>query len=133
MGITDKYGIPLEKGIRVFNGDMGVVREINFFAEQMTVEFDEGRKITYPFAHWTNWNSPTLSPYINPQGSEYPAVVMPLLTGRGCSSTETSFLPLLPGQKSVAIVGSEQAVAQMIRNQREQKRYSGLSVWLNEV
>ena len=47
--ITDRYNIPLEKGIGVFNGDTGIVKEINFFAEQMTVEFDEGRKIVYSF------------------------------------------------------------------------------------
>ena len=76
--ITDSYGIPVEKGVGVFNGDMGVVREINFFAEQMTVEFDEGRKITYPFAQLDELELAYAITVHKSQGSEYPAVVMPL-------------------------------------------------------
>ena len=132
--ITDKYGIPLEKGVGVFNGDMGVVREINFFAEQMTVEFDEGRKITYPFAQLDELELAYAITVHKSQGSEYPAVVMPLLTGpRMLFNRNILYTAVTRAKKCVAIVGSEQTVAQMIRNQREQKRYSGLSVWLNEV
>ena len=132
--ITDRYGIPVEKGVGVFNGDMGRVQEINFFAEQMTVEFDEGRKIVYPFAQLDELELAYAITVHKSQGSEYPAVVMPLLTGpRMLFNRNILYTAVTRAKKCVAIVGSEQTVAQMIHNQREQKRYSGLAVWLNEV
>lgn len=132
--ITDRYGIPAEKGVGVFNGDMGRVQEINFFAEQMTVEFDEGRKIVYPFAQLDELELAYAITVHKSQGSEYPAIVMPLLTGpRMLFNRNILYTAVTRAKKCVAIVGSEQTVAQMIHNQSEQKRYSGLAVWLNEV
>ncbi|MDD3220944.1 MAG: ATP-dependent RecD-like DNA helicase [Lachnospiraceae bacterium] len=132
--ITDRYGIPVEKGVGVFNGDMGIVREINYFAEQMTVEFDEGRKIIYPFAQLDELELSYAITVHKSQGSEYPAVVMPLLSGpRMLFNRNILYTAVTRAKKCVAIVGSGQAVTQMIHNQREQKRYSSLHVWLNEV
>ena len=48
--ITNKYGLPIDKGVGIFNGDTGIIKEINPFAELLTVEFDEGRIVTYPFS-----------------------------------------------------------------------------------
>lgn len=132
--VTDRYGIPIEKGVGVFNGDMGTVREINFFAEQMTVEFDEGRKITYPFNQLDELELAYAITVHKSQGSEYPAVVMPLLTGpRMLFNRNILYTAVTRAKKCVAIVGSEQTVAHMIENQREQTRYSSLDKWLNEV
>ena len=47
--IRTKFGLSVDKGTGVFNGDMGIIREINDFAETMTVEFDEGRMVEYPY------------------------------------------------------------------------------------
>ena len=47
--VVSKYGIPIDKGLGVFNGDMGIIKEINDYAQEMTVEFDEHRRVTYPF------------------------------------------------------------------------------------
>ena len=132
--ITDKYGIPIEKGIGVFNGDMGVVREINFFAEQMTVEFDEGRRIVYPFNQLEELELAYAITVHKSQGSEYPAVVMPLLTGpKMLFNRNILYTAVTRAKKCVAIVGSEQTVARMIQNESEQTRYSSLDRWLNEV
>ena len=131
--ITDKYGIPIEKGIGVFNGDMGVVREINFFAEQMTVEFDEGRRIVYPFNQLEELELAYAITVHKSQGSEYPAVVMPLLTGpKMLFNRNILYTAVTRAKKCVAIVGSEQTVARMIQNESEQTRYSSLDRWLNE-
>ena len=54
--VRGKYGIPVDRGMGVFNGDMGVIREINGYTERLTVEFDEGRYVEYPLAGWRNWN-----------------------------------------------------------------------------
>lgn len=132
--ITDRYNIPVEKGVGVFNGDMGVVREINFFAEQLTVEFDEGRKITYPFNQLDELELAYAVTVHKSQGSEYPAVVMPLLTGpRMLFNRNILYTAVTRAKKCVAIVGSEQTVNQMIQNERQQKRYSALDKWLGEV
>ena len=132
--ITDKYGIPIEKGVGVFNGDMGVVREINFFAEQMKVEFDEGRRIVYPFNQLEELELAYAITVHKSQGSEYPAVVMPLLTGpKMLFNRNILYTAVTRAKKCVAIVGSEQTVARMIQNESEQTRYSSLDRWLNEV
>lgn len=132
--ITDRYNIPVEKGVGVFNGDMGKVVEINFFAEQMTVEFDEGRKIVYPFNQLDELELAYAVTVHKSQGSEYPAVVMPLLTGpKMLFNRNILYTAVTRAKKCVAIVGSEQTVAQMIQNERQQMRYSSLSKWLNEV
>ena len=113
---------------------MGIVREINFFAEQMTVEFDEGRKITYPFAQLDELELAYAITVHKSQGSEYPAIVMPLLSGpRMLFNRNILYTAVTRAKKCVAIVGSGQTVMQMIHNQREQKRYSSLDVWLGEV
>lgn len=132
--ITDRYNIPVEKGVGVFNGDMGVVREINFFAEQMLVEFDEGRKITYPFNQLDELELAYAVTVHKSQGSEYPAVVMPLLTGpRMLFNRNILYTAVTRAKKCVAIVGNEQTVNQMIQNEQQQKRYSALDEWLGEV
>ena len=132
--ITDRYNIPVEKGVGVFNGDMGKVLEINFFAEQMTVEFDEGRKIIYPFNQLDELELAYAVTVHKSQGSEYPAVVMPLLTGpRMLFNRNILYTGVTRAKKCVAIVGSEQTVSQMIQNERQQMRYSSLGKWLNEV
>ena len=132
--ITDRYNIPVEKGVGVFNGDTGVVREINFFAEQLTVEFDEGRKIVYPFNQLDELELAYAITVHKSQGSEYPAVVMPLLSGpRMLFNRNILYTAVTRAKKCVAIVGSEHTVTQMIANERQQKRYSSLAKWLNEV
>ena len=47
--IRSKYGLCIDKGMGVFNGDMGIIEEINFYAETMTISFDEGKMVEYPF------------------------------------------------------------------------------------
>ena len=47
--VVSKYGIPVDKGLGIFNGDMGVIKEINDFSQEMVVEFDERRRVSYPF------------------------------------------------------------------------------------
>lgn len=60
MGSPGKYGIPVEEGVGVFNGDTGILKEINEFAETATVEFEDGRSLTILLSSWKNWNLPML-------------------------------------------------------------------------
>ena len=78
--IRTKFGLSVDKGTGVFNGDMGIIREINDFAETMTVEFDEGRMVEYPYKLLDELELAYAITIHKSQGSEYPAVVFPLRT-----------------------------------------------------
>ncbi len=129
--ITDKYGIPLEKGIGVFNGDTGIIKEINPYAEQMTVEYDEGRQITYAYAQLDELELAYAMTIHKSQGSEYPAIVLPLLEGpRMLFNRNILYTAVTRAKNCVAIVGSPRTVETMVHNEQQQKRYSGLKWWL---
>lgn len=129
--ITDKYDIPLEKGVGVFNGDTGIIREINPYAEQLTVEYDEGRKITYAYAQLDELELAYAMTIHKSQGSEYPAIVLPLLEGpRMLFNRNILYTAVTRAKSCVAIVGSPKTVETMVHNEQQQKRYSGLRWWL---
>ncbi len=79
--IRGLYGIPVEKGVGVFNGDTGILREINTFAETVTVEFDERKFVEYSFKQLDELELAYAITIHKAQGSEYPAVIIPLLGG----------------------------------------------------
>ena len=92
--LCNRYGIPIDKGTGVFNGDTGVIREINLFAELLTVEFDEGKLVDYSFRQLEELELAYAITIHKSQGSEYPAVVIPLY---GC---DESALLCLPGRNT---------------------------------
>lgn len=125
--IRNKYGIAVDKGLGVFNGDMGLILEINQFAELMTVEFDEGRKVEYSFKQLDELELAYAITIHKSQGSEYPAVIMPLLTGpKLLMNRNLLYTGVTRARQCVTIVGNEETVQAMIENESEQKRYSGL-------
>lgn len=81
MGSPGKYGIPVEEGVGVFNGDTGILKEINEFAETATVEFEDGRFADYSFKQLEELELAYAITIHKSQGSEYPAVILPLLSG----------------------------------------------------
>lgn len=132
--ITSRYGIPIDSGEGVFNGDTGIIKEINTFAEQMTVEFDEGRKVEYAFAQLDELELAYAITIHKSQGSEYPAVIIPLLSGpKMLFNRNLLYTSVTRAKKCVAIVGSDSAVESMILNESEQKRYCSLKERLVEV
>lgn len=132
--ITSGYGVTIDKGVGVFNGDMGIVKSINLFSEQMLVEFDEGRKILYPFAQLDELELAYAITIHKSQGSEYPAVIIPLLTGpRMLFNRNILYTAVTRAKKCVAIVGNEHTVGAMIENGSEQKRYSSLAERICEI
>ena len=79
--VVSKYGIPVDKGLGIFNGDMGVIQRIDDFSQNIVVEYDEGRRITYPFMNLDELELAYAITIHKSQGSEYPAVILPLLGG----------------------------------------------------
>jgi exodeoxyribonuclease V alpha subunit len=132
--ILGNYGLPLDKGVGVFNGDMGIIREINHFAEQVTVEFDEGRRVTYGFAQLDELELAYAVTVHKSQGSEYPAVIMPILTGpRMLFNRNILYTAVTRARQCVAIVGDERTIQHMIENESQQKRYTSLDIRIQEL
>ena len=125
--IRSRYNIPIEKGLGVFNGDMGIVREINSFSETLTVEYEERRMVEYPFKELDQLDLAYAITIHKSQGSEYPAVIIPLLTGpRMLMNRNLLYTAVTRARKCVTLVGDEKAFYNMEANVNEQKRYSGL-------
>lgn len=131
--IRTKFGLSVDKGTGVFNGDMGIIREINDFAETMTVEFDEGRMVEYPYKLLDELELAYAITIHKSQGSEYPAVVIPLLSGPAMlMNRNLLYTAVTRARKCVTLVGNEATFAQMVQNTAQQKRYSGLCDRLRE-
>ena len=131
--ITTKFGLTVDKGMGIFNGDMGIITEINDFAETMTVEFDEGRKVEYSFKLLDELELAYAITIHKSQGSEYPAVVIPLLNGPAMlMNRNLLYTAVTRARKCVTLVGNEGTFTQMIQNTSQQKRYSGLCDRLKE-
>lgn len=132
--VRSKYGIVQDSGAGVFNGDCGIIREINTFAEIMTVEFEEGKMVDYPFSELDELELAYAITIHKAQGSEYPAVVMPILNGpRMLFNRNLLYTAVTRAKKCVTIVGSNHMVENMIDNVNEQKRCSSLDVRLKEL
>jgi len=125
--VRSAYGFAVDKGLGIFNGDMGVIKKINDYSENMLIEFDENRVVEYPFKMLEELELAYAITIHKSQGSEYPAVVIPLLTGpRMLMNRNLLYTAVTRARKCVTIVGDEGAFYSMINNTMEQKRYSGL-------
>ena len=127
------YGIPVEKGVGVFNGDTGILREINTFSETVTVEFDERKFVEYSFKQLDELELAYAITIHKAQGSEYPAVVIPLLHGpRMLMNRNLLYTAVTRARKCVTLVGDEKTFIEMENNQMEQSRYTTLDLRIKE-
>ena len=118
----------------IFNGDMGVIRSIREITELMTVEFDEGRIVEYPFKMLEELELAYAITIHKSQGSEYPAVVIPLLSGpKMLMNRNLLYTAVTRAKKCVTLVGDEQTFEYMAFNKSEQKRFSGLKERILEL
>ncbi len=125
--VSGNYNITLEKGVGVFNGDVGIIKDINDWAKTVTVEFDEGRKVVYPFAELDELELAYAITIHKSQGSEYPAVVMPVMDGpRMLMNRNILYTAITRAKKCVTMVGDADVFYSMIDNTSQAKRYSGL-------
>lgn len=132
--VRNQKGYLLDSGAGVFNGDCGLVKEINLFAETLTVEFEEGKTVEYGFSSLDELELAYAITIHKSQGSEYPAVVMPILTGpRMLFNRNLLYTAITRAKKCVTIVGDPSMVQYMIENANEQKRYSGLAFRIKEM
>ena len=132
--IKNEIGAVLQHGIGIFNGDLGIIKSMNLYAEELTVEFDEGRESTYSFKQLDELELAYAITIHKSQGSEYPAVVLPLLSGpKMLMNRNLLYTAVTRAKQCVTIVGSVETFQNMIRNASENIRYSGLKDRLREV
>lgn len=132
--MKSKYGTMVESGTGVFNGDVGKITEINLFAETVTVEFDEGKVVEYKFVDLEELELAYAITIHKSQGSEYPAVVIPLLSGpKMLFNRNLLYTAVTRAKKCVMTVGRKYTIENMIQNNSEQKRFSGLKERICEL
>jgi len=124
----------IEEGSGVFNGDCGIITEIDTFNKEVTVRFDDEKYVTYPQGNLDELELAYAITIHKSQGSEYPAVVLPILSGpRPLMNRNILYTAVTRGKKCVTIVGNKDTVREMIQNKSEQIRYSSLCRRLQEL
>ena len=132
--IVSKYNIPIDKGVGVFNGDMGIVKDIFNYNQTLVVEFDDMRRVTYPFSGLDELELAYAITIHKSQGSEYPAVVMPLLTGpRQLFNRNLLYTGVTRARNCLTVLGSRETIQEMVSNNNENMRYTGLEKRIREV
>ena len=132
--IRSRYGLAIDKGLGVFNGDVGIIQEINDYSSTVSVLYDENRLVQYPFKGLDELELAYAITIHKSQGSEYPAVVMPLLPGpRMLMNRNLLYTAVTRARKCITIVGDENVFYQMVDNTTQQRRYSGLQERIKEA
>lgn len=132
--IRGRYGIPTDRGIGIFNGDMGIIQEMNDFASVMTIEFDGGRIVDYPYAMQEELELAYAITIHKSQGSEYPAVIMPLLGGpRPLMTRNLLYTGVTRAKSCLVMMGDEETVRQMIDNYDMKKRCTSLDIHIKAL
>lgn len=126
--VVSRYGIPIDRGLGVFNGDVGMILEISEYTRSMVIEFDEHRRVTYSFDQLDEIELAYAVTIHKSQGSEYPAVIMPLLSGpRMLFNRNLLYTGVTRARNCVTILGSSATVREMVDNTYQNRRYTGLA------
>ena len=116
----------------VFNGDLGFVHAINLDAQELMVDFDE-RLVSYEFGELDEIVPAYAITIHKSQGSEYPAVVIPLSTQHyPMLQRNLVYTGITRGKRLVVLVGQRKALTIAVRNSRAERRWSKLHQWLRE-
>lgn len=120
-------GFIIDEGTGVFNGDQGFVSAIDDNGESLCVTFDDGKIVNYDYSQVDELELAYAITIHKSQGSEYPVVILPILTGPYMLMTKNLLYTGVTRAKTmVVLVGSLEKVASMVHNNMEIKRYSSL-------
>ena len=132
--IVSKYNIPIDSGVGVFNGDIGTILSIEAINREMIVEFDDKRRVRYTYENLEELELAYAITIHKSQGSEYPAVVLPILTGpKLLFNRNLLYTAITRAKDCVTIVGDREKVAQMVKNVSEYQRYTSLEIAIRQV
>lgn len=128
------YGVIAENGSGVFNGDIGVIQEINMYTEKLTVKFDDDRYAEYDFKQLDELELAYAITVHKSQGSEYPAVIIPMYPGpKMLMNRNILYTAVTRARTCVCMVGMEDCFHQMAQNSMQQRRYSSLDSRIREI
>jgi exodeoxyribonuclease V alpha subunit len=117
----------------VYNGDLGVVRSIDPETSEMVIEFD-GREVTYGFGELDEVALAYATTIHKSQGSEYPAVVIPLTTQHyPMLQRNLLYTAVTRGKRLVVIVGQKKALTIAVKGAGARRRWSKLAEWLDDA
>ncbi len=132
--VVGNYNIPIDSGTGVFNGDMGIIKQINEYSQEMVVEFDENKRVRYPFSDLDEIELSYAITIHKSQGSEYPAVILPILGGpRMLLGRNLLYTAVTRARNTVCILGSRETVFAMVDNDQQLRRYTGLRDRIKEI
>ena len=132
--VLGNFNTEVDSGMGIFNGDMGIIKEINEFSQDLTVEYDEHRLVRYQFFELDEIELSYAITIHKSQGSEYPAVIMPILGGpRMLLNRNLLYTGITRARSTVCILGSRQTLTEMVENEQQLKRYTGLKDRIAEV
>lgn len=131
--IRGNYNLPLKTGMGIFNGDVGIIKEINDYASFMIIAFDDGKIVQYPYEALDELELAYAITIHKSQGSEYPVVVIPLFgVPEPLVYRNLLYTGVTRAKDCVTLLGSMNIMNQMIANENKQKRYSGLYYRIKE-
>jgi len=135
MQIKNNYDLPWEaveghdEGVGVYNGDIGIVESVE--PDLVSVVFDGERRVLYKLSMLEELSLAYAVTVHKSQGSEFPAVVIPVFHGVPQLMTRNLiYTAVTRAMRLVVLVGQKSAVEKMIGNDFEEKRYSSLQTWL---
>ncbi len=132
--IVSRYGIRIDSGSGVFNGDIGTIRRIREESSTVQVEFDEHRLVEYTFSQLDEIELAYAITIHKSQGSEYPAVLLPLLSGpKMLMNRNLLYTAVTRARKCVTILGSQEMIDGMIENENQYHRNTGLGKRILEL
>ncbi|MCR5202911.1 MAG: ATP-dependent RecD-like DNA helicase [Lachnospiraceae bacterium] len=143
MQIKNNYNITWEKrlgkgfieeeGKGVFNGDCGIIKRIDNDGEKVVVQFEDNKIVDYDFSDMNEIELSYAITIHKSQGSEYPAVVIPIFSGPPILfNRNLLYTAITRARQCVTIAGSREKLEFMIGNKVESKRYSGLCERIKE-
>lgn len=132
--VVSKYGIAVDRGAGIFNGDVGTIVDISLNVGYVMVEYDDKRRVKYPMDGLDELELAYAITIHKSQGSEYPAVILPLLGGpRPLLNRNLLYTAVTRARKCVMILGSTETVNTMISNRSESQRFTGLYMRIKEI
>ena len=130
--IPGRNGIVTDTGKGIFNGDAGTVLSVS--SSEILVRFEDGRQAFYSGDLLYEIELAYAITIHKSQGSEYPAVIMPLVSGpKLLFNRNLLYTGVTRARTCVVIIGKKETVCDMIDNTTEQKRYTGLDERINEL